>query len=123
INVPYATAYRALFSRAHARAGESVLVHGASGGVGIAGVQLAAALGMTVYGTAGTEEGRRLVKEQGAAHVLDHRAEGYLEELLRLTGGRGVDVILEMLANVNLGKDLTALAPGGRVVVIGSRGP
>jgi NADPH:quinone reductase len=123
IHVPYATAYRALFSRARARAGESLLVHGASGGVGIAAVQLAAALGMTVYGTAGTEEGRRMVQEQGAAHVLDHRADGYLEELLRLTGGRGVDVILEMLANVNLGKDLTVLAPGGRVAVIGSRGP
>jgi NADPH2:quinone reductase len=122
VNVPYATAYRALFQRADAQPGEVVLVHGASGGVGVAAVQLARAAGMTVIGTAGTERGRQLVTEQGGHHVLDHRAPGYLEELPRLTKGRGVDVVLEMLANVNLGRDLTVLARGGRVVVIGSRG-
>ena len=97
-------------------------MHGASGGVGIAAVQLARAAGMKVIGTAGTEPGRRLVTEQGAHHVLDHRAPGYLEQVLALTNGRGADVILEMLANVNLGKDLDVVAPGGRVVVIGNRG-
>ncbi len=122
ICVPYGTAYRALFQRAHALPGETVLIHGASGGVGIAGVQLARAHGMTVIGTAGTDRGRQLVKEQGANHVLDHGAPGYLEQVMTLTGGRGVDVILEMLSNVNLGKDLTVLAKYGRVVVIGSRG-
>ncbi|HET8676161.1 MAG TPA: NADPH:quinone reductase [Blastocatellia bacterium] len=122
VNVPYATAYRALFNRAQARAGEVVLVHGASGGVGTAAVQLARAAELTIIGTAGTDEGRRLVKEQGADHVLNHRDAGYLDQVLDLTGGRGVDVILEMLANVNLGKDLTVLARFGRVVVIGSRG-
>jgi NADPH2:quinone reductase len=122
VNVPYTTAYRALFHRAQARAGEVVLVHGASGGVGSAAVQLARAAGMTIIGTGGTDEGRRLVKEQGADHVLDHHASGYLDQVLDLTGGRGVDVILEMLANVNLGKDLKILARFGRVVVIGSRG-
>src|ERR1700741_4349844 len=66
MNVPYATAYHALFHRAHGDAGESVLVHGASGGVGIAAVQLARARGMTVIGTAGTERGMRIVAEQGA---------------------------------------------------------
>jgi NADPH2:quinone reductase len=119
---PYVTAYRALFHRANARPGETVFVHGASGGVGTAAVQLARAAGLRVVGTAGTEEGRRLVLEQGAHEVLDHRAPDYLERLGRLTGGRGADVILEMLANVNLDKDLGALAKGGRVVVIGSRG-
>jgi NADPH2:quinone reductase len=122
MGVPYATAYRSLFYRAHALPGEVVLVHGASGGVGTAAVQLARAAGLTVLGTAGTEPGRQLVAEQGAHHVLDHRSEGYLEKVLGLTDGRGVDVILEMLANVNLGRDLEALARGGRVVVIGSRG-
>jgi NADPH2:quinone reductase len=120
---PYATAYRALFQRAEGRPGETVLVHGASGGVGTAAVQLARAAGLRVVGTGGTEEGRRLVAEQGAHQVLDHRAPDYLEQLSALTGGRGVDVILEMLANVNLDKDLGVLAKGGRVVVIGSRGP
>lgn len=120
--VPYATAYRALFQRARAVAGETVLVHGASGGVGTAAVQLARAAGMKVIGTGGTEKGRGLVAEQGAHHVLNHRAPDYLETLMALTDGRGVDVILEMLANVNLGKDLHVLARGGRVVVIGNRG-
>ncbi len=119
---PYATAYRALFNRGRGKAGESVLVHGASGGVGTAAVQFARAAGFKVIGTGGTEEGRRLVSEQGAHHVLDHRAPDYLEQLKTLTGGEGVDIILEMLSNVNLGKDLDVLAKGGRVVVVGSRG-
>jgi NADPH2:quinone reductase len=123
INVPYGTAYHALLQRARALPGESVLVHGASGGVGIAAVQLARAAGMTVIGTASTEKGRSLVFEQGAHHVLDHSATGYLEQVLSLTSGRGVDVILEMLANVNLGDDLNVLARGGRVAAIGNRGP
>ena len=122
VNVPYATAYHALFNRGHGQAGETVLVHGASGGVGVAAVQLARARGMTVIGTGGTERGRQLVLEQGAHHVLDHTAPKYLEELASLTGGRGPDVILEMLANVNLQKDLTAIAMRGRIVVIGNRG-
>jgi NADPH2:quinone reductase len=122
MNVPYATAFHGLFHRAHGEAGESVLVHGASGGVGIAAVQLARARGLTVIGTAGTERGRRLVLEQGAHHVLDHGAPGYLDEVLKLTDGKGVDVILEMLANVNLQKDFGALAMRGRVAVIGNRG-
>ena len=119
---PYATAYRALFQRARAVPGETVFVHGASGGVGTAAVQMARSAGLRVVGSAGTDEGRRLVSEQGAHHVLDHTAADYLERLAELTGGRGADVILEMLANVNLNRDLGVVAKGGRVVVIGSRG-
>lgn len=122
VNIPYATAHAALFLRARACPGETVLVHGASGGVGVAAVQLGRAAGLRVIGTAGTDRGRALVIEQGAHDVLDHRAPGYLERLQQLTGGRGVDVILEMLANVNLQADLETLAFRGRVVVIGSRG-
>ncbi|HUG37314.1 MAG TPA: zinc-binding dehydrogenase, partial [Candidatus Limnocylindrales bacterium] len=95
---------------------------GASGGVGIGAVQLARAAGLTVIGTAGTERGRKMVAEQGAHHVLDHTAPGYLEELMRLTDSKGVDIILEMLANANLQKDLGVIAMGGRIVVIGNRG-
>lgn len=120
--VPYATAYRALFHRAHAQAGEIVLVHGASGGVGLAAVQIARSAGMIVFATAGTESGCALVREQGADRVLNHQDPEHLEHALAMTAGRGVDIILEMLANVNLGNDLKALAKGGRVVVIGSRG-
>ncbi len=122
IYIPYATAYRALRHMAHARGAETVLIHGASGGVGTAAIQLARAFGMTVLGTAGTPQGLELIRREGAHHVFDHRAAGYTDAILRATGGRGVDVILEMLANVNLGADLKLLAPRGRVVVIGSRG-
>jgi NADPH2:quinone reductase len=122
VGVPYATAYRGLFHKAHAVPGETVLVHGASGGVGIAAVQLAAAAGLTVIGTAGSERGRKLVRDQGAQHVLDHTAPDYLKEVAGLTGGRGVDVIIENLANVNLARDLDVVARCGRIVVIGNRG-
>ncbi|HEX9820862.1 MAG TPA: NADPH:quinone reductase [Methylomirabilota bacterium] len=122
VGIPYATAYRGLHHKGQARPGETVLVHGASGGVGIAAVQLAVAHGMTVIGTGGTERGRKLVAEQGAHHVLDHTAPDYTKRLMEVTEGRGADVILEMLANVNLQKDLDAVARFGRIVVIGNRG-
>ena len=122
IGVPYGTAFRALFQRAHAVAGETVLVHGASGGVGIAALQLARSRGLTVIGTAGSAEGMKLVLTQGAHHVLNHNSPGYLEQLSELTCGRGVAVILEMLANVNLNNDLGVVATNGRIVIIGSRG-
>jgi NADPH2:quinone reductase len=122
LGIPYATAYRALFHRGGVRFGETVLVHGASGGVGTAAVQLARAAEIRVFGTAGSPEGREVVRDLGADQVFDHKDRGYREAILKATGGRGVDCILEMLANVNLDEDLRLLAPYGRVVVIGSRG-
>lgn len=122
MGVPYATAYRALFQKAHARPAETVLVHGASGGVGLAAVQLARAHGMTVIGTAGSDRGKELVEQNGAHHVLDHRKEDIPESVKKITDGRGADVILEMLANKNLAKDLAMIALRGRVIVIGNRG-
>jgi NADPH2:quinone reductase len=122
IGVPYAAAYRALFNRARAIPGEVVLVHGASGGVGIAATQLALAAGMHVIGTSGTEKGRDLLAVQGTDHVLDHNDPGHLPKIMQITGGKGVNVILEMLANVNMGGDLGILTRNGRVVVVGSRG-
>jgi NADPH2:quinone reductase len=122
IGIPYGTAWRALFGRAEARPGEHVLVHGASGGVGLAAVQMARAHGMRVIGTAGSAEGLALVTAQGAHHVVNHRELGYEARILACTGGRGADVVLEMLANVNLDRDLDLLAMYGRIVVIGNRG-
>ena len=122
VGVPYATAYRALFHKARAVPGETVLVHGASGGVGIAAVQLAVAAGLTVIGTAGSERGRALVRGHGAHHVLDHTAKDYLKDVAAFTDGHGADVILENLANVNLAKDLDVVARFGRIIVIGNRG-
>src|SRR5438045_1793721 len=106
VHVPYTTAYRALFHRGNVRAAKTVLIHGATGGVGLAAVQFAVAAGAVVIGSGGTDRGRALVKEQGANHVFDHKQPGYLDEVMKLTGGKGVDVIIEMLANVNLPKDL-----------------
>ena len=122
IGVPYSTAYHALFHRAKAVPGDFILVHGASGGVGTAAVQIARAAGMKVIATGGTDEGRKLAFDQGAHHVVDHRDRLHFQQIIDITGGHGVDVILEMLANVNLGNDLPLLAENGRVVVIGSRG-
>jgi NADPH2:quinone reductase len=74
-------------------------------------------------GTAGTDKGKELVAREGAHHVVDHNAADAQEQMMKLTGGRGFDVILEMLANKNLGKDLAMLNKFGRVAVVGSRGP
>jgi NADPH2:quinone reductase len=120
--VPYATAYHALYHSAQAHAGETVLIHGASGGVGTAALQIARAMGLTIFGTAGTEPGLELIKREGANHTFNHTKPGYEEEILKTTGGKGVDIILEMLANVNLQKDLKLVATNGRVIVIGNRG-
>ena len=101
--VPYGTAYHALLSFRASPAGESVLVHGASGGVGTAAIQIARAMGLTIFGTAGTDAGLELIEREGAHHAFNHTKAGYEDEILKATGGKGVDVILEMLANVNLG--------------------
>jgi NADPH2:quinone reductase len=122
IGIPYGTAWRALFQRGDARPGDTVLVHGASGGVGVAALQMARAAGMRVFGTAGTAAGAALASTAGADLVFDHHAVGYEGQILEATGGRGVDVVIEMLANVNLSRDLALLAPRGRVVVVGNRG-
>ena len=139
------TAYRALFHRSKATPGEWVLVHGASGAVGQASVQLAVDAGLNVIGTAGSEAGLALVKAAGALFAFNHHDADIASKVKAATGGHGVDVLLEMLANVNLGKDLPMLAQcvalcrvvvaimgrrspvcfasrHGRVAVIGSRG-
>ena len=120
--VPYGTAYHALHHSAKAHASETVLVHGASGGVGVAALQIAHAMGLRVFGTAGTPKGLEIAKHEGAHQVFDHRKAGYQEEILQATDNRGVDIVLEMLANVNLSNDTKLLANNGRVIVIGSRG-
>lgn len=122
VNVPYLTAWRALFGRAAARPGETVFVHGASGGVGVAATQMARAAGLTVIGSAGSADGLALASSEGAHHTVNHREAGYLDKLAALTAGRGPDIIVEMLANVNLDHDLAAIAPNGRIIIVGNRG-
>jgi NADPH2:quinone reductase len=120
MNVPYATAYQALFNRAHGQSGPSSSTVPAAAWASPR--SSSRARGLTVIGTAGTERGRKLVLSEGAHHVLDHTAPGYLDECVRLTGGQGPAIIMEMLANVNLQKDLGIIGMHGRIVVIGNRG-
>ena len=122
IYVPYGTAYFALHNSADARASETVLIHGASGGVGTAAIQIARSMGLTVFGTAGAAKGLELVRKEGAHQAFDHKKPGYTDEIMKATAGRGVDIVLEMLANVNLSADMKLLATNGRVIVIGNRG-
>ncbi|XP_063795143.1 zeta-crystallin-like isoform X2 [Pseudophryne corroboree] len=116
LSIPYFTAYRALFTKAHGRPGEVVLVHGASGGVGIAACQIARAYGFKVFGTAGSAEGLDIVLQNGAHKVFNHREKDYIEKIQEAAGEDGVNIILEMLSNVNLSNDLKLLSVGGRVM-------
>ena len=119
LGVPYFTAARALFTRGDVQPGEKVLIHGASGGVGSACLQLLGSRDVRVWGTAGSDAGLELVAANGAAAV-NHRSAGHVDELKK---AGGFNLIIEMLADANLAADLTLLADGGRVVVVGSRGP
>jgi len=121
LGVPFFTAYKALILRAQTRPGEVVLVHGASGAVGTAAVQIARALGATVVGTAGTKEGMDVVSRCGAHHVFNHNHKSYEKKMLEHLG-TGFDVIIEHLANINLGHDLQMLKNGARVMIVGCRG-
>ena len=130
IGIPYFTAYRALFTRAHARPGETVLVHGASGGVGVAATQLARAYGMTVIGTGSSEEELEIVRLAGAHFVFNHYKEGYLDQIRKASNGGvgvergkkgvgGVDVIIENAAHFNLDNDLGLVSSAGRIAIVG----
>ena len=120
LNVCYVTAFRALLDVGRPQHGDRVLIHGATGGVGTAAVQIALAHGLDVWATAGSDEGRDLVARLGVkpAQILDHGDPDHLNEL----PDDGVHVVVELAAHVNLGKDLPHLAPNGRVVVVGNRG-
>jgi len=122
--VPYGTAYHALFQVAQPSKDSKIFIHGASGGVGQACLQFARQVPgkPVVIGTASTEEGLKLIKVEGGI-PLNHKEDGYINKVTELTNGQGPDIILEMLANVNLGQDMKIVAKNGVIVVIGSRGP
>jgi len=120
--VSYPTAHYALFGRGGAQAGETVFIHGASGSVGSSAIQLAKRAGLMVIGSAGTSKGLELVRAEGADHAVNHTEAGYMNEVRRLTGDKGPELILEMLANVNLAADMDLAAKYGRIIVIGNRG-
>jgi NADPH:quinone reductase len=122
IGIPLVTAWRALFEKGGAQPGETVLIHGASGAVGGAAVQMAKAAGLRVLGTAGTDRGRALATQHGADAVFDHNAREHQQQIAAATNGKGVDLVVEMLANINLVRDLELITMRGRVVIVGNRG-
>ncbi|MET8255916.1 NAD(P)H-quinone oxidoreductase [Micromonospora sp. NPDC005205] len=101
--------------------GDTLLVHGGGSGIGTFAIQFGAALGVTVLTTAREAKHTRL-RELGAAHVIDYREQDFVEEVRRITDGRGVDVILDIMGGSYLGRNVSALATGGRLVVIGMQG-
>ncbi|MFJ6671221.1 SDR family NAD(P)-dependent oxidoreductase [Actinosynnema sp. NPDC091369] len=117
----YVTAWHSLHDLARLRQGETVLVHSAAGGTGLAAVEVARLLGATVIGTAGTEAKRRHLREHGVAHVFDSRGLDFAEQVREVTGGRGVDVVLNSLTGPAMRASLDLLAPAGRFVEIGKR--
>jgi len=131
LGVPYCTAVRALLHKSRSVLQRKrttkpiVLIHGASGGVGTAAVQIAKDMGFIVIGTASTEESSKVVLQEGGSYVFNHKENGYLEkikEVKEVKENQGVDLILEMLAGVNLGHDLELIAKFGVIVIIGARG-
>ena len=116
------TAIQALYQRGQVRPEEIVLIHGATGGVGTFAVQLAKLAGATVIATAGSQAGMELLQQLGADHVLNHRETNYLAAVKSLTKGHGVDLLVEMLAYVNLEHDFEVMAQRGRIVIVGNRG-
>jgi acyl transferase domain-containing protein/NADPH:quinone reductase-like Zn-dependent oxidoreductase/SAM-dependent methyltransferase len=119
--IPFLTAVHSLKEAARLRRGESVLIHAAAGGVGLAAIQVAAWLGARVLATAGSDEKRDFLRSLGVEHVSDSRSTAFADDVLRWTGGRGVDVVLNSLQGELFGKNLTALAPFGRLIEIGRR--
>ena len=120
--VSYPTAHYALFARGGAKSGETVFIHGASGSVGTSAIQLAKRAGLRVIGSAGSHAGLDLVLSEGADAAVDHTKPGYLDEVLAESNGAGPDLILEMLANVNLASDMAIASVNGRILIIGNRG-
>ncbi|WP_444949306.1 NAD(P)H-quinone oxidoreductase [Micromonospora ureilytica] len=115
------TVWSNLVQVARLGAGETLLVHGGGSGIGTFAVQFGAALGVTVLTTAREAKHARL-RELGAAHVIDYREQDFVEEVRRVTDGRGVDVVLDIMGGSYLGRNVSALASGGRLVVIGMQG-
>ncbi|MDX2205389.1 MAG: SDR family NAD(P)-dependent oxidoreductase [Hyphomicrobiaceae bacterium] len=120
--IAYMTAEFCLGHLAGLKPGERVLVHAAAGGVGLAAVRLAQRAGAEVLATAGAEWKRQLLRDIGVAHVMDSRTPAFAEEILKVTGGRGVDVVLNSLSGPLIDASFAAIARGGRFIEIGKRG-
>jgi NADPH:quinone reductase-like Zn-dependent oxidoreductase/acyl carrier protein len=121
IPVAFLTSYYALVHLAGLRGGESVLIHGGAGGVGLAAIQIAKHAGATVFATAGSPEKRALLEGLGVDHVLDSRSLAFAGEVMRITQGKGVDVVLNSLFGEAMERSLSVLRPFGRFLELGKR--
>lgn len=117
----FITAWYALKHLAQLRKGEKLLIHGGAGGVGLAAIQIGKLLGAEIFATAGTEEKRDYLRLLGVDHILDSRSLAFADEILSLTGGRGVDVVLNSLAGEAMRRSVSILAPFGRFLELGKR--
>lgn len=118
----FSTVWSNVFDRACLAPGESLLVHGGTSGIGVAAIQIAAKLGHVVYATAGSEEKCRACESLGAARGINYRTEDFVPVVKQLTGGRGVDVILDMVAGEYVARELSCLADDGRIAIIATQG-
>jgi len=116
--VNYGTAYAALVVMGSLRAGTRVLIHAAAGGVGIAATQIARNAGAEIFGTASPAK-HEAIRAQGVKHSIDYRSQDFAAEVMRLTAGEGVDLILDALGPTSFRKDYRLLRPGGRLVMYG----
>jgi len=114
-------AYYSLHQVANLKRGERVLIHSAAGGVGQAAIQWAQHVGAEIFATAGTEDKRQWLRDQGIAHVSDSRSDRFAQDILEWTNGEGVDVVLNSLAGPLLARSFDLLRADGRFVEIGKR--
>ena len=122
VPVAFITAHFTLNHLAKIQAGDRVLIHAAAGGVGLAAVTLAQRAGAEIFATAGSPEKRAFLKSLGVSHVMDSRSLGFADEIMRITGGRGVDVVLNSLADQFVDRSFEVIARNGRFLEIGKRG-
>ena len=116
------TVWTNVFDRGKLRAGESALFHGGSSGIGTTAIQLAVARGARVFATAGSDDKCRACEQLGAERAINYRTEDFVDVVKQVTGGRGVDLILDIVGGEYIARDLVALAVEGRLVVIGFMG-
>jgi len=116
------TVWSNVFDRGRLRAGETLLVQGGSSGIGVTAIQMAKAMGATVIVTVGSDEKAQACLALGADHAINYKTQDFVREVAELTGGRGVDVILDMVAGPYVARELDCLAEDGRLVIIAVQG-
>jgi putative PIG3 family NAD(P)H quinone oxidoreductase len=116
------TVWSNVFDRARLQSGETLLVHGGSSGIGVTAIQMAKAWGATVLTTVGSADKAAACRALGADHAIDYKTEDFVAEVLRLTGDKGADVVLDMVAGDYIGRDVKCLAEDGRIVIIAVQG-